>query len=118
MRVLEQDFRTVDYASIGAFNVFMYDGPHSPEDQYDGIALARPALDSEFVLIVDDWNWPEVRLGTARAIAQLDLSLLYSLEIRSSLDNSHPEVAFQHSDWHNGYFIAVLQQPGAARPAG
>ena len=115
VRVLEQDFRTVDYTSIGAFNVFMYDGPHSPEDQYDGIALARPALDAEFVLIVDDWNWQEVRLGTARAIEQLDLSMEYSLEIRSSLDNSHPEVGFQHSDWHNGYFISVVRQPVAGQ---
>ena len=32
--ILEQDFRTVPYAHIGKFNLFFYDGPHSPEDQY------------------------------------------------------------------------------------
>ena len=119
VRLIEDDFRRVDYGSLGKFNVFMFDGPHEAEDQYDGISLARQALDDQFVLIVDDWNWPQVRVGTSQAIARLELSLLYGLEIRSTLDNSHPEVGFQNSDWHNGYFIAVVGQPPVgARVAG
>src|ERR1051326_2278117 len=33
---VERDFRAVDYASIGTFNVYLFDGPHSERDQYDG----------------------------------------------------------------------------------
>jgi hypothetical protein len=116
IQMIESDFRRVDYASLGQFNVFLFDGPHSAPDQYDGVSLALPALDDQFVLIVDDWNWEQVRSGTFQAIARVKLSILYGLEIRSTLDNSHPPVHGRHSDWHNGYFIAVLQQ--AARDNG
>src|SRR6266851_2596205 len=63
-RFIENDFRRVDYTSIGHFNIFLFDGPHKERDQYDGIMVARPALEKSFVLIVDDWNWRQVRLGT------------------------------------------------------
>ena len=42
--------------------------PTKKSDQYDGIMIARPALEQSFTLIVDDWNWRQVRLGTFRAI--------------------------------------------------
>ena len=41
---LEQDFRAVRYDRIGTFNIYLFDGPHEERDQYDGIALAQPAL--------------------------------------------------------------------------
>jgi hypothetical protein len=110
VRVIEDDFRRVDYRSIGKFNVYLFDGPHSAQDQFDGISFAQAAMEDQFVLIVDDWNWERVRAGTQQAIAQLDLSIVYSLEIRTTLDGSHPKVDKQDSDWHNGYFIAALRQ--------
>jgi predicted O-methyltransferase YrrM len=110
VRFIESDFRKIDFGELGKFNVYLFDGPHSEQDQYDGIKLALPALDECFVLIIDDWNWERVRLGTARAIRDLGLEALYSVEIRSTLDNSHPTVIMENSDWHNGYFIAVLRK--------
>ena len=118
LRVIENDFRSVDYSSIGKCNVFLFDGPHSLQDQYDGVLLALPALDSQFVLIVDDWNWRQVRTATLGAIVKLDLSLLYGLEIRTTLDDTHAEQVRQYSDWHNGCFISVLQKPSAKASAG
>ncbi len=115
VQVLEQDFRTVPYADLIAhrdpFRVFLFDGPHEEADQHDGLIAALPALDSEFVFICDDWNWWQVRAGTHRAIVQGGLTMLYGAEIRTTLDNTHPAHAFRDSDWHNGYFIAVLRQP-------
>ncbi len=109
--MLTEDFRAVDYARLGRFNVYLYDGPHSQTDQYDGVVLAQPALDAEFVLIVDDWNWSQVRTGTFDAVRDLGLEVLKAIEVRTSLDNSQPEVIRQHSDWHNGYWLAVLRKP-------
>jgi hypothetical protein len=106
---IEKDFRQVDFRSLGKFNIYMFDGPHAEQDQYDGIVQAREAFADEFVLIIDDWNWHQVRKGTFAAIAELKAALLFALEIRTSLDNSHPSGGAQ-SDWHNGYFIAVLKQ--------
>jgi hypothetical protein len=63
---------------------------------------------------IHDWNWEAVRTGTLTSLQVLNMSVLFSLEIRTTLDNSHPKVAFTESDWHNGYLIAIIQQPQPA----
>jgi hypothetical protein len=108
--VIESDFRSVDYRTIGHFNIFLFDGPHEERDQYDGIMLAQPALDDHLTLIVDDWNWRQVRLGTFRAIVDGRWSVEASIEIRTTRDNTSPKVEGKESDWHNGYFLAVLRK--------
>ena len=108
--VLEQDFRSVDYAGLGQHNVYLFDGPHDETDQRDGIGLALPALAHEFVLIVDDWNWARVRGGTRRGIEAAKLTVLAEADIRTTDDGSHPAVSGPGSDWHNGYFIGVCRQ--------
>lgn len=108
----EKDFREVDYTKIGKFNVYFFDGPHEIEDQYDGLKYALPALDDTFIFIVDDWNDPRPREGTEKAIGDLGIEILYSLEIRTSngIDNVYPNVVLQDSHWHNGYLISVCRR--------
>lgn len=108
--LIEKDFRQVDYGNIGKYNIYMFDGPHREQDQYDGIMLVQPALDSQYTLIVDDWNFPQVRIGTERAIKALGLEVLADITIFSHLDNIHPSLERQNSDWHNGYYIAVVNK--------
>ncbi len=110
VRFIEADFRAVDFARCGRFNVYLFDGPHEAQDQHDGIMLAQPALDDEFVLIIDDWNWPRVRAGTFEALDRVGLEIAFMIEIRTSLDDGHACVAFQESDWHNGYFVGVIRK--------
>jgi hypothetical protein len=107
-RFIEGDFRRIDFASIGRFNIYLFDGPHEEQDQYDGIKMAMPALDRCVILIVDDWNWSASRIGTFRAIRAAGCSITCSAEIRTTLDNSHAANYGKSSDWHNGYFFAVL----------
>jgi hypothetical protein len=113
---LEQDFRAVDYTGLGGtlgpFNVYLFDGPHTFKDQYDGVVITQPALVTPYVQIVDDWNWPNVRKGTLKAIADLGLRIEFMAQIRTSLDDQHaPPPNGQNSDWHNGYCISVLSRP-------
>lgn len=113
-RFIEADFRTVDYTSIGSHNIYLFDGPHEIIDQKDGVTVAQSALDNEFVLIVDDWNWGGVRQGTFEGIGAAELDILYAIEVRSSQDGTTPPVERQHSDWHNGYFLSVLRKRAPA----
>jgi hypothetical protein len=53
-RFIESDFREVEFAGLGPFNVYLFDGPHEENDQYDGITMAQPALAASHILIVDD----------------------------------------------------------------
>ena len=106
-RFIEGDFRQVDYTSLGNFNIYLFDGPHEEQDQYDGIMIVRPALDKRVILIVDDWNWLRVRIGTFRALLDARYRVESSIEIRTAWGNSDLLVHGKHSDWHNGYFISV-----------
>jgi hypothetical protein len=107
---LEHDFRELNFYHLGKFNVYLFDGPHSYKDQYDGVVLAEPALDEAFVLIVDDWNWEQVRCGTVDGIRENGYQIDHRIEIRTSIDNTQPLVRGTQSDWHNGYFIAALRK--------
>lgn len=110
-RFIESDFRQVDYTQIGRYNVYLFDGPHEEKDQYDGLLVAQPALDGVYTLIVDDWNWPAVRRGTRSALADTGTTVLCSIEIRTTQTDTHPkQAAFQNSEWHNGYFLAVCRK--------
>jgi hypothetical protein len=108
--ILESDFRAVDYQHIGKFNVYMFDGPHTDQDHYDAVNLALPALDDSFVLLIDDWDWGQVRSGTLRAIHDNGLKLDLSIEIRTTLDGTTPPIGAERSDWHNGYLLAVVSR--------
>jgi hypothetical protein len=109
---LNSDFRQVDYSAIGKFNIYFFDGPNEEQDHYDGLALARQALENECVFIVDDWNWKQVREGTLRAIADIGAKIEYAVEIFSTEGDVHPGnlglPTDQNSDWHNGYLLSVL----------
>ena len=111
---IEEDFKTIEYDSLGLgkFNVFLFDGPHEEQDQYDGVVIPYSLLEDEFIFICDDWNWERVRFGTFRAFNDMNTQILYSLDIRTTPDNSYPkaENTFENSDWHNGYFIAACKK--------
>jgi hypothetical protein len=107
---IESDFRAVDYTAIGLHNLYLFDGPHTYADQKDGICIVSDALTDTYILIVDDYNWPEVRQGTHDGIAALGHIILDSVEIRTTEDDSHPVVSGKHSNWHNGYYIAIISK--------
>jgi hypothetical protein len=111
---IENDFRRVDFIAlaqqVAPFDIYLFDGP---QDRHDSLVRVLPALAESFVFICDDWNRAQVRTGTRQAISDSGLELLASAEIRTTLDNSLSELRFRESDWHDGYFIAVLRKPGA-----
>lgn len=111
INVINDDFRNVTFDKIQPkANVFLFDGPHTFKDQLDGILYTYHALQDSFVLIVDDYNWHQVREGTQEALKMLKLTTLASITIRTNSNNTAPDLLFQHSDWHNGYFLAVLEK--------
>ncbi len=105
---IEADYRKVDFASLGKFNIYLFDGPHSEDDHHRAVCSAYEALDDTFTLIVDDWNWSDVRRGTKRAIQDSNLHVVAIISVRTSADNSHGQP--HAGDWHNGYLLAVCQK--------
>jgi hypothetical protein len=110
LTIVENDFRKVDYRSLGQFNVYLFDGPHDEQDQYDGVVITQSALADRHVLIVDDWNWPPVRLGTLRALRDMGSRVLFAGEIRTIVSSG---VSGTQTDWHNGVFAAAISRARA-----
>lgn len=92
------------------FNIYMYDGYHSEEAQYKALIKYLPCLDDTFLWIVDDWNAPEVRNGTLRAIQDSGVTILWKQETRLTWDNSHTEMSLAKSTWWNGIAYFVIQK--------
>lgn len=110
LKLIESNYRDVDYSNIGKFNIYMFDGPHNESDQYDGVALVQPALDDTYILIVDDYNHERVRNGTQNALRDLKSKVLCEITVRTSDNDIQPSPNCENSDWHNGYYIALIEK--------
>ena len=116
--VLEADCFAVDPRTLRPCNVYYYDGEHSRENQYRGITHFYPLFQRYTVLMVDDWNWREVRDGTRAAIADLGLNVVYQREI--TLPREEVEGMPRHrgaKTWWNGLFVALIEKGGAVADA-
>jgi len=89
------------------FNMYLFDGPHDYADHFDALALMLPRLAPTFVLLVDDWNGPEVQRGTFDALAALSLQVVFS----EVLGGGKPPGVY--GLWHNGFFVAVVRKAPA-----
>lgn len=110
LELFNKDFREVNYSKIGKHNIFLFDGPHHFKDHYDAIILAQPALNKKYILIIDDWNWDQVRAGTNSAILDLKLNVISKLEIRTTNDGSSALITGKNSDWHQGCCFFVIEK--------
>jgi len=109
IKIINEDFRKVEFSSEEKYNIFFFDGPHEEDDHYDGLVIPYNSLDDEFIFICDDWNWDSVKNGTNKAIQNLNLNILYSMEIIPTKPEGYG-LGGEFSDWHNGYFIAVCKK--------
>jgi len=92
------------------FNIYMYDGYHSEEAQYNALVKYLPCLDDTFIWIVDDWNAPDVRNGTERAIRDTGVQVIWKQETRLTWNNSHTEMNLAKTTWWNGIAVFVMQK--------
>lgn len=110
-QIFNNNFRKVQsLIPFNEFNIYFYDGPHHYKDHYDGIYLLQKNLANKYILIVDDWNWLQVRKGTKDAIKDCNLKTISLTEIRTTQDSSKPIFQGEFSEWHNGYGIFVIQK--------
>ncbi len=110
IKIIEKDFKEVNYNKLNNFNIFFYDGSHHYEDHFDSIKLTLPAMSKKFILIVDDWNWSQVRKGTLDSINKENLKVISKLDIRTTKDDSSSLITGQQSDWHQGCVFLVLEK--------
>ncbi len=117
--VIEKPFDELALDDYGPFDVVFYDGPVTVEAAFHAISVATTAVKDVAVYIFDDWNAPEIREAYRRLIAAGRVREMAAIDIRTTLDNSHPSFYGTHSGWHNGYKLALLERqhiPCAPKP--
>lgn len=104
----ENDCWKLDLSQIkNKINVYLYDGAHTYEDQYNALKYYYDILDDEFIFIVDDFdpapNWEQVERGTRDSIRDLNLKILYENHLKSNSKNDA-------NTWWGGYFVSILKK--------
>jgi hypothetical protein len=108
---IESDCFKVNVSNLPKFNIYMYDGNHTEDSHYKALSHYLDCLDDEFIFIVDDWNWKDVREGTKKCIKDLDITIKFDYFILTSFDDGHPaEGSELKKDWHNGIYVALLKK--------
>ena len=82
--------------------VYFFDGPHTFEDQLDGLKLAEPFFSKRCVVIVDDTNEEPARRATEEFLAESP----YTYRIVAD----HTTACNAHPTWWNG--ISILERVG------
>lgn len=111
---LEADCFAVNVSELPKFNIYLYDGEHTEQSQYNALTHYYDCLDDTFIFVVDDWNCRPAREGTRRAIQDLRLKVLFEKEVRLTQDDSHTPMDIARASWWNGIYIAVLQKTNRA----
>lgn len=84
-------------------NIYFYDGNHSAIAQEMALTHFNEVLDDIFILVVDDWNWEEVKTGTFSGLAKLNYQVVYSAELPARFN-------MDRENWWNGLYIAVIRK--------
>jgi len=92
------------------FDIYLYDGNHNADAHYKAIGYFLPCLNDEFIYLVDDWNWEQIRVPTEQSIKDLNLEVLYKHEIRLTDNNEHTPIDEARLTWWNGLAIFILKK--------
>lgn len=110
LRVINKDFNKVNFNDIGKFNIYFYDASHHKVDHFNAMYLTRNCLEENYIVIIDDWNWKQVREGTYQGLEKNKDILISQIQIRTTQDDSRPITEGLYSDWHNGYSFFIMKK--------
>lgn len=84
-------------------NIYFYDGEHSSLAHELALTYYDEVMDDLFILVIDDWNWENVKNGTLSGLAQLNYTILYSRELPARFTGDS-------ENWWNGMLIALIRK--------
>ena len=105
IKFYDNDSFKLDLAKLSGekFNIYFFDGEHTVESQYLAFTYYNDVLSDNFIAIVDDYNWSNVKEGTQLAFKDLNYQILYEQFLPSKHNGDL-------STWWNGTYIAVISK--------
>ena len=89
--------------SIKDVDVYFYDGDHRAEDQRQAITYYMENLANKFILIVDDYNWQSVVVGTKKGLEENNITVHADWSLPAYVEGD-PQ------NWWNGLYVAVCEK--------
>jgi hypothetical protein len=87
---------------VGPVDLYLYDAAHDYDSQRKAITHFLPAMADEFILCVDDFDWPEVMTGTEEGIKDAGVDVLFQQTFEG---NNH-----DNDGWWNGFAVFLLRK--------
>jgi hypothetical protein len=109
VELLDAAWWNVPFDYLSPIDVFFYDGSHTADSTRLAIEHFAPAMADECIMVVDDWNWPEVRAGVRNALPRRPWHPLAQWEFFTADIPTRKDDTWHCEDpvWWNGYFIGV-----------
>lgn len=104
IQIINKDCFYYDKKELKDVNVYFYDGPHDRESQIKALTQYNDILANQFILIIDDWNSFDTKVGTFVAINRLRYNVIGHCELMGLPENWKMDDDF----YWNGLFIAFL----------
>jgi len=111
IKIIEEDCFKVDKAHLDKYNLYLYDGNHASENHYNAIMKFYDDLEDIAIVLIDDWNWPNVRSATNRAIKELKIPIFYEREIQLNPEDLVDMPRHKGKDtWWNGIYVFAFNK--------
>lgn len=105
LKVYEEDCFSFNVDAIPEkVTVYFYDGAHRKQDHIKAFTYFNDRFASEFIAVIDDWNWEDTRSGTFEAFDQLGYEVLFEQYLPADRDSDK-------KNWWNGMYVAVIRKP-------
>ena len=112
--IWRKDFYDIKPEDLPKIDVYMFDGEHDMQSQFDAFNHIHESLADLCVVVIDDYNFQSVQEGTAKAIAampdQIPFNLFYHREIKTTEDGTHVPIEKGALGYWNGMYVAILER--------
>lgn len=102
------DSQTV--TDVGPFDIYLYDGNHGYEAHKQAMIKFCKCLKEKAIVMIDDWNWKQVRQGTLDGLNETNYRIVYLRAINLTNDNSHTPEPEADDEYWNGIAVIYLKR--------
>lgn len=105
---LEKDVFSVSkeevFQFINSIDIYLFDGNHSEDSHVKAVTHFREAFSKYFILIIDDWAWDAVQLGTYKGFQEANIRVHKKIEVITNEEETGKE------EYWNGVGLFVCEK--------
>jgi hypothetical protein len=89
-------------------DLYCFDADHSYDSQRKAMTHFLPSMADEFIVVVDDWQYGDVKRGTLDGLSESGCEILFQQELLNT--EPYTEEEHRNMEWWRGFYIALLKK--------